>query len=187
MTSRAATSWPRTTRPGSSPASCASRTPRASPRARPARGRRLSSVPSQDELPLGDDAIELVRDREAVPPKRRSWRTTAPVAFAEPDSATADADWIAHDPITEEQRDGGPGASPGTEPIVEADDGSGDAGPGADLSDEPVAESEPAQAEAPLVGPVLGRHHVRRRQDRVTCPDDGATAKVTAGNMTPMA
>ena len=28
--------------------------------------RRLSSVPSQDELPLGDDAIELVRDREAA-------------------------------------------------------------------------------------------------------------------------
>ena len=56
-------------------------------------------------------------------------------------AATADADWIAHDPITEEQRDGGPGASPGTEPIVEADDGSGDAGPGADLSDEPVAEA----------------------------------------------
>ena len=28
--------------------------------------RRLSSVPSQDELPLGDDAIELVRDRKAA-------------------------------------------------------------------------------------------------------------------------
>jgi hypothetical protein len=32
--------------------------------ARADRARRLSSVPSQDELPLGDDAIELVRDRE---------------------------------------------------------------------------------------------------------------------------
>lgn len=30
-------------------------------------GRRLSSVPSQDQLPLGDDAIELVRDRVAEP------------------------------------------------------------------------------------------------------------------------
>jgi hypothetical protein len=39
-------------------------------------GRRLSSVPHQDELPLGDDAIELVSDRGA---------------------ATADADWIAAD------------------------------------------------------------------------------------------
>jgi hypothetical protein len=28
--------------------------------------RRLSSVPSQDELPLGDDAIELVRDRKVA-------------------------------------------------------------------------------------------------------------------------
>jgi hypothetical protein len=37
-------------------------------------GRRLSSVPQQDELPLGDDAIELVRD---------------------PAADTADADWIA--------------------------------------------------------------------------------------------
>jgi len=111
------------------------------PPARPARGRRLSSVPSQDELPLGDDAIELVRDPEAVAAEEAIVEDTAPVAFAEPDSATADADWIATDPITEEQRDGGPGASPGTEPIVEADDGSGDAGPGADLSDEPVAEA----------------------------------------------
>jgi hypothetical protein len=39
---------------------------------RPAGGRtstarRLSSVPSQGELPLGDDAIELVRDREPTP------------------------------------------------------------------------------------------------------------------------
>jgi hypothetical protein len=44
---------------------------------RPAvQGRRLSSVPHQDELPLGDDAIELVSDRATV---------------------TADADWIAAD------------------------------------------------------------------------------------------
>jgi len=104
----------------------------AAPADRPAKGRRLSSVPSQDELPLGDDAIELVRDPEAA---------AAGEAVAEPGAATADADWIANDPITEEQRDAGPGASPGTEPIVEADDGSGDAGPGADLSDEPVAET----------------------------------------------
>ncbi len=47
------------------------------PGTRPAApGRRLSSVPHQDELPLGDDAIELVRD---------------------PAADTADADWIASD------------------------------------------------------------------------------------------
>jgi hypothetical protein len=104
---------------------------------RSTQSRRLSSVPSQDELPLGDDAIELVRDRKAAAAEKESAEVTA----AEPGAVTADADWIAHDPITEEQRDAGPGASPGTEPILEADDGSGDAGPGADLSDEPVAET----------------------------------------------
>ena len=104
---------------------------------RSTQSRRLSSVPSQDELPLGDDAIELVRDRKAAAAEK----ATAEEPAEEPGAATADADWIAHDPITEEQRDAGPGASPGTEPILEADDGSGDAGPGADLSDEPVAET----------------------------------------------
>jgi len=112
--------------------------------------RRLSSVPSQDELPLGDDAIELVRDRKAadqqaadVDAEEAAAEDVAehPAALAEPGSATADPDWIAHDPITEEQRDAGPGASPGDEPLIELDDGSGDAGPGADLSDEPVAET----------------------------------------------
>ena len=98
-----------------------------------------SSAPPEDELPLGDDAIELVRDPEAA--EEAIAEDTAPVAVDEPDSATADADWIATDPITEEQRDAGPGASPGDEPLVELDDGSGDAGPGADLSDEPVAET----------------------------------------------
>ncbi len=116
--------------------------------------RRLSSVPSQDELPLGDDAIELVRDRKAaddraadvaddVAAEEAAAEDVAehPAALAEPGGSTADADWIAHDPITEEQRDAGPGASPGDEPLVELDDGSGDAGPGADLDDEPVAET----------------------------------------------
>ena len=32
--------------------------------------------------------------------------------FTEPGAATADADWIAHDPITEEQRDAGPAPRP---------------------------------------------------------------------------
>ena len=45
---------------------------------RPVEARRLSPVPSQDELPLGDDAIELVRDSPG-----------------EPTADTADADWLA--------------------------------------------------------------------------------------------
>lgn len=56
---------------------------------RETRSRRLSSVPSQDELPLGDDAIELVREREAASAER--------VAEIEPGADTADADWIADD------------------------------------------------------------------------------------------
>jgi hypothetical protein len=84
--------------------------------------RRLSSVPSQDELPLGDDAIELVRDRE--PAADEPTDLTEPVLTPDgeteeqpellgaagtgtsPDAssdsapntfetATADADWIA--------------------------------------------------------------------------------------------
>jgi hypothetical protein len=56
--------------------------------ARPAR--RLAAVPSQDELPLGDDAIEMVRD--------------------EPDQLTigADADWIAPDHARHDDEDGDP-------------------------------------------------------------------------------
>jgi hypothetical protein len=69
---------------------------------RTAPSRRLSSVPSQDELPLGDDAIELVRNREPAADE-----PTEPVAVRKPaDPAgvpagveagadTADADWIA--------------------------------------------------------------------------------------------
>jgi hypothetical protein len=55
--------------------------------ARPAR--RLNPVPQQDELPLGDDAIQLVRDS----PVSRESEERAP----EPDpiSDTADADWLA--------------------------------------------------------------------------------------------
>jgi hypothetical protein len=56
--------------------------------ARP-QARRLSSVHTQDELPLGDDAIELVRD-------------PAPQAVADevadPTADTADADWLT-DPV----------------------------------------------------------------------------------------
>jgi hypothetical protein len=56
------------------------------PVARP-QGRRLSTVPSQDELPLGDDALELVRDRAAA-------GAEAPADVADPTADTADADWL---------------------------------------------------------------------------------------------
>ncbi|MCW2809125.1 MAG: hypothetical protein JWQ93_3080 [Marmoricola sp.] len=139
---------------------------------RAAPGRRLSSVPSQDELPLGDDAIELVRDHErepgadeptelsnfragastetgAEPGSRPGTDTrTGPVrdVLDDPAADTADADWMAQDPLAHEQRDAGPGARPVAEPLVETDTDSSDAGPGADLADAPApgAVTEPA-------------------------------------------
>ena len=57
--------------------------------------RRLTPVPRYDEeLPLGDDAIELVReDRSPVAAPAVHDHPTAP----EPDEVTGDADWIAPD------------------------------------------------------------------------------------------
>jgi hypothetical protein len=70
--------------------------PKPAPGTRAAQVRRLSSVPVQDELPLGDDAIELVRDR---PPTRGDAdEVTAEVrddTAPGPFSPSADADWIA--------------------------------------------------------------------------------------------
>jgi hypothetical protein len=104
-------------------------------------GRRLSSVPtsSGDELPLGDDAIELVRDRDAddaddaddiadldVAAPETPEAPAAPQApepaftYAEPDefdlaSDHADADWIATVPAE-------PSTPAGSEPVELADD-----------------------------------------------------------------
>ena len=54
-----------------------------------AQSRRLSPVPNQDELPLGDDAIELVRDRAAAPDD-----APEPADVTDPTAERADADWI---------------------------------------------------------------------------------------------
>lgn len=56
-------------------------------------GRRLSAVPAQDELPLGDDAIELVRDQPDAAPGRPSLPHGAPEEELTADHG--DADWIA--------------------------------------------------------------------------------------------
>ena len=95
--------------------------------------RRLSSVPSSsaradDQLPLGDDAIELVRD------------TMTPDDEAELDPVTADhadADWIA-----EPRQDGGPidGAAPVDEPTAPAE--------AAEPEEPPAAEAAPPQKAA---------------------------------------
>ncbi len=100
-------------------------------RGRSGQTRRLSAVPSQDELPLGDDAIELVREPAADEPtdleevaENDARPAAQPVAAAGADPAadTADADWIAQD-HPEKQRDSGPGADEVSDDVV-------DAGPG---------------------------------------------------------
>jgi hypothetical protein len=111
-------------------------------------------VPSQDELPLGDDAIELVREPAAdeptepvsADPVAAAGAVTAADPVLDPAADTADADWIATDPITEEQRDAGPGIEAGhdaDQPLIEIEGDKADAGPGADLADEPTAEVVP--------------------------------------------
>jgi Protein of unknown function (DUF3071) len=94
--------------------------------ARPA-SRRLSPVPSQDELPLGDDAIELVRDRQG------SAQEELPAEdAADPTADTADADWLAdaveptaedvpliEEPATPEPAQEEPVESPDSEETVE--------------------------------------------------------------------
>jgi DUF3071 family protein len=135
--------------------------------------RRLSSVPSQDELPLGDDAIELVRDRAEraerepaadEPTELADFAAADPVAAADtvaaddpvldPAADTADADGMTNDPIgdptsdpiTDEQRDAGPGIEAGHEadqPLLEVEGEKSDAGPGTNLADEPAAEVVP--------------------------------------------
>jgi hypothetical protein len=100
---------------------------------RTAPSRRLSSVPSQDELPLGDDAIELVRNREPAADEATdpvAVPETAARAGADTGADTADADWIAErvaEPSSEPVEGSGGGtatperaAGPGAEPVTRA-------------------------------------------------------------------
>jgi hypothetical protein len=99
-----------------------------------AQARRLSPVPTQDELPLGDDAIQLVRDQEvaADPSADRAdadWLTEAPEELATPTEEPL-ADPVAEQPadeplvpedevvarVTDEPREE-PGEGPGGEPV----------------------------------------------------------------------
>ncbi len=130
--------------------------------------RRLSSVPSQDELPLGDDAIELVRDRESAADQapdetadeaanEAATAGTATAAsghltdVAQPGADTADADWIAEGgalparkPTTDGQLDAGPGAEPDLESTAQLSEDASDAGPGGTPGDaEPGTQAPP--------------------------------------------
>lgn len=85
----------------------------AEPRTAP---RRLSAVPAQDELPLGDDALELVREREAE--QRRQEETDfapTPEPFAT-EPASRDA---ARGEGIEDTEDTEPVELPADEPLIE--------------------------------------------------------------------
>jgi len=132
---------------------------------RSAPARRLSSVPFQDELPLGDDAIELVRDREPAmgEPTEVAGVHDSLHRLPDPGADTADADWIAERgaavrppdrSASADQVDAGPGAQPVLDPIAETfhetpDDTSDaipDSGPGATVGNgQPPAQATPAK------------------------------------------
>ena len=123
-------------------------------------------------------------------------RSTPSSTRPRPGADTADADWIAspprrprptlpltEDPMTEEQRDAGPGGRSSSRPAAARADGAKRHRPGADLADEATARARRRREEEPLLGAVLGRDHVRRRQERVTRPVGGVTARLPVSNI----
>jgi hypothetical protein len=82
--------------------------------------RRLNAVPQQDELPLGDDAIQLVRDSRVAPEAEAEEQAPDPI------SDTADADWLAA-PVEPTPDDVPLIEEPASEPVAEtAEDEPGD-------------------------------------------------------------
>lgn len=94
--------------------------------------RRLSAVPAGDELPLGDDAIELVRE---APAERQA-------SFDDLAADHADADWIASTSAPEDEPAARvePQVSPAAEP---------EAAPAAEVEADQEPEREPQQPSEP--------------------------------------
>jgi hypothetical protein len=133
-----------------------------------ATSRRLSPVPSQHELPLGDDAIELVRDRAGDD-------APEPADVADPTAETADADWVADAsepapddvPLIEEPVQE-PLEEPVQEPLEEPE-------PVEEPVEEPVAEqiSPEKTAEPPAsedAGPAAPEKPASKRKGRSSVP-----------------
>ena len=136
------------------------------------RARRLNPVPHQDELPLGDDAIELVREREAA----RSAADAEPTPLApepDPTADTADADWLARPvqptaedvPLIEEPVVADPVVE---EAVIDESvvDESAEAEP---VVEEPVAE-EPVVEEPDSEDTVEVKQSASRRKGRSSVP-----------------
>jgi hypothetical protein len=71
--------------------------------------RRLTAVPGTDELPLGDDAIELVRD---TPVEQQA-------SLDDLAADLADADWIAPEPDADDEADAAPEVEPVESPAAD--------------------------------------------------------------------
>ena len=135
-------------------------------------GRRLSSVPaSQDELPLGDDAIELVREGAETPEvEEPAAQTEAPAAAPEEPAApvsppapapaaaappldltaeTADADWLVDtSPASKSDQKPAAPVDPEPEAPAAATEPAPDSAPDSAPASAPAAADEPAAAEA---------------------------------------
>ncbi len=129
---------------------------------RPVQARRLSSVHTQDELPLGDDAIELVRDAATQEP--------APLEdVADPTADSADADWLTDTsvpapddvPLIEE-----PAGTPAAEPVPEAP---AEAEVDPDSAAAPATESDPDTEETAEV-PTGEKPSPSKRKGRSSVP-----------------
>lgn len=78
-------------------------------------GRRLSAVPDQDELPLGDDAIELVREHELTVPEPEPETGPEPVAEEPEPEPVAEEPAAADEPAAHEPAQEPPAQEPTSE------------------------------------------------------------------------
>jgi hypothetical protein len=112
--------------------------------------RRLSAVPDQDELPLGDDAIALVRERELTRPEpepvAEQPATEQPATEQPATEQPATEEPVAEEPVTEEPVEEPVAQRPAAEPAVE----------------EPGTEEPAARTEEPPARP--------RRKGRASVP-----------------
>jgi len=117
------------------------------------RGRRLSAVPAEEELPLGEDAISLVADGQA----------DEPTDGGADEAPAAD---VAPDPATEEE----PDEASASETTMDLGRATGEE-PAADAETEP--EPEPEESEPPVEEPAASEPPARkpaRRRGRASVP-----------------
>ncbi len=114
--------------------------------------RRLTSVPgTDDELPLGDDAIELVRGPQPVEEPETAEEMPS---FEDVTADHADADWIAELPVDE----------------LPIDEAPVDEAPATPPSDEDVTEPEPVAAADPEPEPSAADEPKSRKKGRSSVP-----------------